>query len=72
VFDPPYWICVWLLNSATRGALDRVINGLDAGISSDLLAQDIRQALYHLGALTGSITTEDLLEQIFSKFCIGK
>jgi tRNA modification GTPase len=33
---------------------------------------DIRQALYHLGEITGEITTDDLLENIFSKFCIGK
>jgi len=36
------------------------------------LAMDIRQALYHLGQITGEISTDDLLDNIFSKFCIGK
>ncbi len=40
--------------------------------TNDLLAMDIRQALHHLGKITGEITTDDLLENIFSKFCIGK
>ncbi len=56
----------------TRKALDDVLAGIDRGISNDLLALDIRQALHHLGEITGEITTEDLLENIFSKFCIGK
>jgi tRNA modification GTPase len=56
----------------TRKALERVLEALDQKISGDLLAQDIRQALHHLGELTGTITTEDLLDQIFSRFCIGK
>jgi len=56
----------------TEHALQNVISGLDKGISNDLLAMDIRQALHHLGEITGTITTDDLLETIFSKFCIGK
>lgn len=56
----------------TDEALDRVIQGINAGISGDLAAQDIRQALFHLGEITGEVTTDDLLENIFSKFCIGK
>ena len=44
---------------------------LDKGISNDLLAMDIRQALHHLGEITGQITTDDLLDNIFSKFFIG-
>jgi tRNA modification GTPase len=56
----------------TKDALERVMESLEQKISGDLLAQDIRQALHHLGELTGSITTEDLLDQIFSRFCIGK
>jgi len=39
------------------------------GITNDILAMDIRQALNHLGEITGEITTDDLLENIFSKFC---
>jgi len=56
----------------TQKALDDVLKGIAAGVSNDLLALDIRQALHHMGEITGEITTEDLLENIFSKFCIGK
>ncbi|HEY4323530.1 MAG TPA: tRNA uridine-5-carboxymethylaminomethyl(34) synthesis GTPase MnmE [Mucilaginibacter sp.] len=55
----------------TEAALIRVLNGIDA-ITSDFLAMDIKQALYYLGEITGAVTTDDLLENIFSKFCIGK
>lgn len=58
--------------SETREALQRVLDGMDARVTGDLLAMDIRQALHHLGLITGEITTDDLLENIFSKFCIGK
>jgi tRNA modification GTPase len=53
-------------------ALNDVLNGLNTGISSDLVALDIRQALYYLGLITGEVTNEDLLNSIFSRFCIGK
>jgi tRNA modification GTPase len=56
----------------TRNSLQRVLNGIDGGITGDFLAMDIRQSLHFLGEITGEITTEDLLENIFSKFCIGK
>ena len=56
----------------TQTALDSTLEGLNNGISHDFLAQDIRHALYHLGAITGQITNDDLLDNIFSKFCIGK
>ena len=56
----------------TRTALDSVINGLDNPVTSDFLSMDIKQALYYLGEITGQVTTDDLLENIFSKFCIGK
>ncbi len=59
-----------LQNAAT--ALEKVLNGIDNPITSDFLAMDIKQALYHLGEITGSISTDDLLDNIFSKFCIGK
>jgi tRNA modification GTPase len=55
-----------------RNSLKDVIKGLDERITGDLLAMDIRQALHYLGEITGEITTEDLLGNIFSKFCIGK
>jgi tRNA modification GTPase len=56
----------------TGSALRRVISGIDGGITGDFLAMDIRQALHYLGEITGEITTDDLLENIFAKFCIGK
>jgi tRNA modification GTPase len=59
-----------LANAAA--ALQKVLNGIDNPITSDFLAIDIKQALYHLGEITGSISTDDLLDNIFSKFCIGK
>ncbi len=56
----------------TQDALNRVLDGMDKGITGDFLAMDVRNALHHLGLITGQITTEDLLGNIFSKFCIGK
>lgn len=56
----------------TGQALEAVINGLDTGITSELLAFDIRRSLHHLGEIVGEVTTDDLLANIFSKFCIGK
>lgn len=56
----------------TQESLDRVLFGIDNPVTSDFLAMDIRQALHHLGGITGSVSTDDLLENIFSKFCIGK
>jgi tRNA modification GTPase len=52
--------------------ISRVSAGLSSGISSDLLAEDVREVLYHLGTITGSVTTDEILATIFSKFCIGK
>ena len=57
---------------AACGATHRAQNGLAGGISGDLLAQDIREVLHHLGTITGEITSQDILNSIFSKFCIGK
>ena len=53
-------------------AIDRVAEGLKTGISSDLVAQDIREVLHFLGEITGEVTTDEILGNIFSKFCIGK
>ena len=50
----------------------KVLEGLGSQISGDFLAMDIRQALHHLGQITGEISTDDLLDNIFSRFCIGK
>jgi tRNA modification GTPase len=55
-----------------RSALQRVIAGLDENIPADLLSQDIRESLHHIGEITGHITTDEILSQIFSRFCIGK
>jgi tRNA modification GTPase len=56
----------------TATALEKVMTGLNSNITGDFLASDIRQALYHLGLITGEISTDDLLQNIFSRFCIGK
>ena len=53
-------------------SLSAVSDGLDRGIPSDLLAEDLRAALTSLGTITGLITTDEVLGEIFSKFCIGK
>ena len=56
----------------TNVALQRVLDGLNTGVTGDFLAMDIRQALHYLGTITGEISTDDLLSNIFSRFCIGK
>jgi len=56
----------------TQNSLNAVLRGLDDNITGDFLALDIRHALRFLGEITGEITTDDLLANIFSKFCIGK
>jgi tRNA modification GTPase len=60
---------------ALTKALDavlRVESNIHAGVSSDFIAQDIREIRHHLGEITGEITTDEILGNIFSKFCIGK
>lgn len=56
----------------TRQSLLDILEGLDREITNDFLAMDIRRSLHYLGEITGEITTDDLLANIFSKFCIGK
>ena len=58
--------------SQANNSLLKVLEGLDNNITGDFLAMDIRQALHQLGLITGDITTDDLLDNVFSKFCIGK
>lgn len=53
-------------------SLLNVLESMDVGRTGELLAFDIRKAIFHLGEIVGDITTDDLLENIFSKFCIGK
>jgi len=56
----------------TDQSLTAVLHGLESKVSSDFIALDIRHALHHLGEITGEISTDDLLDSIFSNFCIGK
>lgn len=58
--------------TAASNALLRVINGLEQGLSGDLVGQDLREVMHHLGTITGEITTHELLGSIFSRFCVGK
>ncbi|MBE3086754.1 MAG: tRNA uridine-5-carboxymethylaminomethyl(34) synthesis GTPase MnmE [Bacteroidetes bacterium] len=53
-------------------SLQRVISGLDNQIPEDLIAIDIRQAIHYLGEITGEITSDEILDNIFKNFCIGK
>lgn len=53
-------------------SLEEIKAGLDNNISGDLIALDVRRCLHYLGEITGQVTTEDKLDYIFSKFCIGK
>lgn len=55
-----------------HASLTDVLTGMDQGITSDFIAMDIRRALSFLGEITGEISTEDLLGNIFGRFCIGK
>lgn len=56
----------------SKEALKDVLQGIESGLFNELLAQDIRYVIHHLGEITGEITTEDLLGNLFSQFCIGK
>jgi tRNA modification GTPase len=56
----------------TNTALIKVLEGLNLNVTGDFLAMDIRQALHYLGTITGEISSDDLLTNIFSRFCIGK
>jgi len=53
-------------------ALARAAGAADQGFSEELVLEDLREAMRHLGTITGEFTTEDLLDRIFSEFCIGK
>lgn len=53
-------------------SLRQVKDGMEANLSADLLAQDLRQALYHIGSITGEVTNDEVLGNIFGKFCVGK
>jgi tRNA modification GTPase len=53
-------------------SLERVLTGLETGIPDDLIATDIKQAIHYLGLISGQITTDEILGNIFTNFCIGK
>jgi tRNA modification GTPase len=53
-------------------AIERTISGLQSNISGEFLSQDIRECLHYLGAISGQITTDEVLGNIFKNFCIGK
>ena len=55
-----------------RQALTRVEEGIAQGISTEFISQDIREALYHIGTITGEVTSDEILGNIFRNFCIGK
>ena len=60
---------------ALKNALDAIIRvkeGLDIGLTGDFLSQDIRECMFYLGEITGQISNDEILGNIFSKFCIGK
>ena len=57
---------------SSAAALRACLDGLHSGISPDLLAEDLREALRHLGSITGEITSDEVLGEIFNGFCIGK
>ena len=52
--------------------LEKVLHGIDHGLTSDMVALDIRNALYQLGLITGEVTNDEVLDSIFTRFCIGK
>ena len=58
--------------SQARTSLLRVQDGLASGVPTDLVSQDIREAIYHLGSIVGEISTDEVLGNIFRNFCIGK
>jgi tRNA modification GTPase len=58
--------------SDARTSLLRVREGLASGLPTDLAAQDIREAIYHIGSIVGEISTDEVLGNIFANFCIGK
>jgi tRNA modification GTPase len=55
-----------------KESFEQVKNGMETNISADLLAQDLRQALFYIGSITGEVTNSEVLGTIFSRFCIGK
>ena len=55
-----------------EASISRAIDGINASLSGDFIAQDLRETLHHLSTITGTITTDTILQNIFENFCIGK
>jgi len=53
-------------------SIQRVIDSMETGVSSDFLSRDIRECMFYLGEITGQISNDEVLGNIFGKFCIGK
>lgn len=62
----------WELLTQAATAANRALEGLNSGTPSDLIVQDIREIIHHIGQITGEISTDDILHNIFANFCIGK
>lgn len=58
--------------SKALSAIRRVQQGLNSGVTHDLLTQDMRETMFYIGEITGQITTDEILGNIFRNFCIGK
>ena len=58
--------------TAAHTALESAMSALTRNLPADLISEDIRTIIHHLGEITGAITSDDILQSIFSKFCIGK
>ena len=58
--------------STAADRLDAALSALRSGLPADLLSEDVRDAISTLGSITGEITTDEVLGEIFRKFCIGK
>ena len=61
-----------LTRTVNLTAIERVNEGLESGLSGEFISQDIRECLHYLGEITGEITTDEVLGNIFKNFCIGK
>jgi tRNA modification GTPase len=57
---------------AASVAINRVVNGIEENLSGELLSRDIRECMHYLGEITGEITTDEVLGNIFGNFCVGK
>ncbi len=60
------------LLQSSQTSIQRAKQSINAGLSGDIISQDLRESAYYLGSLTGEITTDDILTNIFANFCIGK